>query len=62
MGSYIHDESNIQFTGTFSHDTVNQRAQQYVINITALDKSDRMVEWANRNYSQAGFKVCKNYF
>ena len=57
MGSYIHDATQIHFTGTFGHDTVNQRAQQYEINITALDEADTTVVWANRNYSQTGFKV-----
>ena len=57
VGSYIHDATQIHFTGTFGHDTVNQRAQQYEINITALDEADTTVVWANRNYSQTGFKV-----
>ena len=57
VGSYIHDATQIQFTGTFGHDTVNQRAQQYEINITKLDDVDQTVVWANRNYSQTGFKV-----
>ena len=47
----------IEFTGTFGHDVVNQRAQQYEINITALRKEDTTLLWANRNYSLTGFKV-----
>lgn len=57
MGSYIHDATQIFFTGTFGHDVENQRAQQYEINITALSEDDTSVIWANRNYSQTGFKV-----
>ena len=58
MGSYIHDATQILFTGTFGHDVENQRAQQYEINITALADQDTNIVWANRNYSQSGFKVC----
>ena len=57
VGSYIHDATQIFFTGTFGHDVANQRAQQYEINITALSDDDTSVVWANRNYSQTGFKV-----
>lgn len=57
VGSYIHDATQIQFSGTFGHDVVNQRAQQYEINITALKKEDTELIWANRNYSLTGFKV-----
>ncbi len=57
VGSYIHDATQISFTGTFGHDVANQRAQQYQINITALDEEDKTVMWANREYSQTGFKV-----
>ena len=57
VGCYIHDATQIWFNGTFGHDTVNQRAQQYEINIVPLDEEDRTVVWANRDYSQTGFKV-----
>ena len=57
VGCYIHDATQIWFNGTFGHDTVNQRAQQYEINIVPLDDKDRVVVWANRDYSQTGFKV-----
>ena len=57
VGCYIHDATQIWFNGTFGHDTVNQRAQQYEINIVPLDEVDRTVVWANRDYSQTGFKV-----
>nr|XP_040571567.1 glycine receptor subunit alpha-2-like isoform X2 [Lepeophtheirus salmonis] len=60
VGSYIHDASQIYFTGTYGHDVANQRAQQYEINITALDLEDKMVKWANRDYSQTGFKIKLN--
>ena len=59
VGCYIHDATQIWFNGTFGHDTVNQRAQQYEINIVPLDEVDRTVVWANRDYSQTGFKVRK---
>ena len=29
VGSYIHDNTQINFTGSFAHDIENQRAQQY---------------------------------
>ncbi len=57
VGSYIHDATQIDFSGTYGHDVDNQRAQQYEINITELDDSDKTVVWANRNYSITGFKV-----
>ena len=61
VGCYIHDATQIWFNGTFGHDTVNQRAQQYEINIVPLDEKDRTVVWANRDYSQTGFKVSALY-
>ena len=57
VGSYIHDNTQIRFTGTCNHDFENQRAQQYQINITDLDQEESFIMWANRNYSQTGFKV-----
>ena len=57
MGSYIHDNTQIRFTGSCNHDFENQRAQQYQINITDLDREESFIMWANRNYSQTGFKV-----
>ena len=57
VGSYIHDATQIYFTGTYGHDVANQRAQQYEIKITDLASEDTTVIWANRNYSQTGFKV-----
>ena len=61
MGSYIHDNTQIFFTGHTTHDFENQRAQQYTINITALDPQETYIMWANRNYSQTGFKVGRMY-
>ena len=60
MGSYIHDATQIYFTGSFGHDVQNQRAQQYAINITALDQKDRFFFWAERNFSYTGFQVRGN--
>ena len=57
MGSYIHDATQLMFNGTFGHDIVNQRAQQYEINIDSLDVKDTTYVWAARNYSTTGFKV-----
>ena len=57
VGSYIHDATQIFFTGTYGHDVENQRAQQSEIKITDLDPNDTTIIWANRNYSQTGFKV-----
>ena len=57
MGSYIHDATQIVFSGTFGHDTKKQRAQQYEIKITDLDKADTNLVWANRNFTLTGFKV-----
>ena len=57
MGSYIHDNTQIFFTGSVNHDNENQRAQQYTINITELLPEQSFIMWANRNYSQTGFKV-----
>ena len=65
VGSYIHDATQISFTGTFGHDTVNQRAQQYEIEIAELDDLDKWTEWAHRNFSYTGFNVswkAKAYF
>ena len=59
VGSYIHDATQIYFTGSFGHDVQNQRAQQYAINITALDEKDRFFFWAERNFSYTGFQVRK---
>ena len=60
MGSYIHDNTQIFFTGSVNHDNENQRAQQYTINITELLPEQSFIMWANRNYSQTGFKVGTN--
>lgn len=57
VGSYIHDASQIFFTGKFGHDVAKQRAQQYEIVITDLDEADKATVWANRTYSLTGFKV-----
>ena len=60
MGSYIHDANQIFFTGTFGHDVKNQRAQQYSIEIAALDIKDQLITWAERNFSYTGFQVRQN--
>jgi len=57
VGSYIHDNTQITFTGRFRHDIENQRAQQYMINCTQLEENDTIIFWANRTYSQTGFQV-----
>ncbi len=57
MREFFEHFPQIFFTGTFGHDVENQRAQQYEINITALADQDTNIVWANRNYSQTGFKV-----
>ena len=60
VGSYIHDATQISFTGTFGHDQRQQRAQQYEIEIHALDESDRVINWANRNFSYTGLEVSQD--
>ena len=60
VGSYIHDATQISFTGTFGHDQRQQRAQQYEIEIHALDESDRTINWANRNFSYTGLEVSRD--
>ncbi|XP_023323769.1 gamma-aminobutyric acid receptor subunit gamma-4 isoform X2 [Eurytemora carolleeae] len=57
VGSYIHDNTQISFSGKFVHDIENQRAQQYMINCTELDPADKVIYWANRTYCQTGFQV-----
>ena len=57
VGSYIHDATQIFFNGSFGHDTVNQRAQQYEIDIKELDDIAKTMSWAGRNFSYTGFKV-----
>ena len=57
MGSYIHDATQIFFTGTWGHDEEKQRAQQYELVITDLDPTDTSTIWANRTFSFTGFKV-----
>lgn len=57
VGSYIHDNTQITFSGRFRHDIDNQRAQQYIIECTELDQNDTFIFWMNRTYSQTGFQV-----
>ena len=61
VGSYIHDATQIFFNGSFGHDTVNQRAQQYEIEIKELDDIAKTMSWAGRNFSYTGFKVSLKY-
>ena len=48
IGSYIHDDTQIVFTGSFGHDLANQRAQQYELNAMQLDHNDTFIFYANR--------------
>ena len=72
IGSYIHDDTQIVFTGSFGHDFANQRAQQYELNAMQLDHKDTFILYANRlnsrylfftntwvfrTFSQTGFQV-----
>ena len=59
IGSYIHDDTQITFTGKFGHDEDNQRAQQYEIKCVDLDYNDTFIIHANRTFSQTGFQVGK---
>lgn len=57
VGSYIHDNTQIYFTGKWAHDIENQRAQQYVLKALDLDYNDTFIEHADRIFSQTGFQV-----
>merc|ERR1719192_2804093 len=57
IGSYIHDDTQIRFTGSFDHDADNQRAQQYELVAKELDYNDTFIIHANRTFSQTGFLV-----
>ena len=48
IGSYIHDDSQIVFTGNFGHDLSNQRAQQYELFAKDLHPNDTYIFYANR--------------
>ena len=48
VGSYIHDSTQIWFTGSFGHDIENQRAQQYELTAQELDINDTFIIHANR--------------
>ena len=48
IGSYIHDDSQIFFTGNFGHDLSNQRAQQYELFAKKLHTNDTYLVYANR--------------
>ena len=48
IGSYIHDDTQIRFTGSFAHDAENQRAQQYELVAKELDYNDTFIIHANR--------------
>ena len=48
VGSYIHDNTQISFTGAFDHDVEHQRAQQYVLTAMELDVNDTFIIHANR--------------
>ena len=60
MGSYIHDNLQINFSGKWAHDVDNQRAQQYILKCVDLNANDTTIYWANRTYSQTGFQVLGN--
>jgi len=57
VGSYIHDNTQIYFTGSWGHDTDNQRAQQYELKAMDLDVNDTFLFHADRTFSQTGFQV-----
>ena len=48
IGSYIHDDSQIFFTGNYGHDLSNQRAQQYELFAKKLHTNDTFLFYANR--------------
>ena len=48
IGSYIHDDSQIFFTGNYGHDLSNQRAQQYELFAKKLHPNDTYLFYANR--------------
>ena len=50
IGSYIHDDTQIRFTGSFDHDAENQRAQQYELVAKELDYNDTFIIHANRYF------------
>ena len=52
VGSYIHDNTQISFTGAFDHDVEHQRAQQYVLTAMELDLNDTFIIHANRCCNQ----------
>merc|ERR1719192_2575381 len=56
IGSYIHDDTQIRFSGSFGHDLSNQRAQQYHIVARPLHPEDTFIFYANRTFSQTGFQ------
>ena len=51
IGSYIHDDSQIFFTGNYGHDLSNQRAQQYELFAKKLHPNDTYLFYANRSYT-----------
>ena len=51
IGSYIHDDSQIFFTGNYGHDLSNQRAQQYELFAKKLHPNDTFLFYANRYQS-----------
>jgi len=57
VGSYIHDNTQINFSGKYEHDVENQRAQQYVLKCVNLGPNDTVIHWANKSFSQTGFQV-----
>jgi len=57
VGSYIHDNTQINFTGSWGHDEENQRAQQYELKALDLDINDTFLFHADRTFSQTGFQV-----
>jgi len=57
VGSYIHDNTQINFSGKYEHDVENQRAQQYILKCVNLGPNDTVIHWANKSFSQTGFQV-----
>ena len=59
IGSYIHDDTQIRFTGSFAHDAENQRAQQYELVAKELDYNDTFIIHANRFDTQHSAPLTK---
>ena len=60
VGSYIHDSTQIWFTGSFGHDIENQRAQQYELTAKELEINDTFIIHANRCDTQHSAPLTKS--